>query len=154
MKIYLAAPYHRKDEIKKYAISLRGFNIEVTSTWLDEPHSPTTEMRELSHEQHQKYAIKDVDDVVIADGLVIFTDPTQSIVRQGRTAEMGMAIAINRMVRPMPIFVVGNLYENIFHHMTDVQHFEDWDTTKKAVLNFARQFDKKLIVEQAGYTIS
>ena len=130
MRVYLAAPYQQKDEIRAYAEELRAGGVEVTSTWLDEPHKPTTQMHELTHEEHQGYALRDVRDVADADLLVLFTDPSKSIVRQGRTAELGMAIALG-LTRYYPILVVGLEYENIFHHLEIVRHFKSWTEVKE-----------------------
>lgn len=145
MKIYLAAPFRAKDQMSVCAAQLRAVGIEVTSRWLEETHHPATQLNELPLAEHRSNAIKDVEDVLAADALVLFTDPTKSLVRQGRTAEFGMAIAINKGVRPMPVFVVGEEYENIFHYLDHVQHFLDWETTKQAVLKFASQFNSKRI---------
>ena len=67
MKIYLAAPYVQKPYIEQCAAELRAGGVIVTSSWLAEPHKPTTQMDELTHEQHQQYAIQDIKDVQAAD---------------------------------------------------------------------------------------
>ena len=132
MRVYLAAPYSRKTEINQYAAELRAGGIEVTSSWLDEPHKPTTQMHELTHEEHQQYANQDVKDVQAADILVFFTDPTGSIVRGGRHVEFGIALE-----RRMPIFVIGNQRENIFHHMPGVMHFDSWEKVRDLLIAMA-----------------
>ena len=129
MKIYLAAPYSRKDEINKYAAELRAGRIEVTSSWLDEPHKPTTQMHELTHEEHQQYAVQDVKDVQAANILVFFTDPTKAIIRAGRHVEFGIAVQ-----RGIPIYVVGEERENIFHHLPKVVHFKQWDKLRDLLI--------------------
>ena len=140
MKIYLAAPYSRKDEINKYAAELRAGGVEVTSTWLNEPHKPTTQMHELTHEEHQSYAVQDVKDVAAADILVLWTDPTRAIVRQGRTAELGMVIGLNVIrKKTVPIFVVGLEDENIFHHCPEVSHFASWGVVRDLLLELSAQ---------------
>lgn len=136
MKVYLAAPYRSKDQINVYAAELRKGGITVTSTWLDEPHKPATQMAELTHEEHQKYAIQDIKDVASADVLVLWTDPTRTIIRQGRTAELGMVLGLN-VVRnkKVPVFVVGLEDENIFHHAPEVSHFESWAQVRDMLLS-------------------
>src|SRR5882672_7222295 len=94
MKVYIAAPYRMKNEIKARAMGLRDCGIEVTSSWLNEPHKPNTQMGDLTHEEHQKYALQDVQDVVAADILVLLTDPTKTIVRAGRHVEFGIAVGL------------------------------------------------------------
>lgn len=134
MKVYLAAPYVHKEQIKVYAARLRELGIDVTSSWLEEPHSPTTQVNELSHEENQRYAQQDIFDVLCADLLVFFTDPTKSIVRGGRHVEFGVAVGLNEATSaPMPIFVVGADYENIFHHLPYVRHFDHWELALDAI---------------------
>ena len=134
MRVYLAAPYVMKDEIKARAEGLRLYGIETTSSWLDEPHKPTTQMGELTHEQHQVYALADVRDVVAADLLIFQTDETKSIIRAGRHVEFGIALALG-LTRYYPILVVGETRENIFHHMPQVRHFPDWESVQNELVD-------------------
>lgn len=138
LKVYLAAPYGMKDEMLCRANELRAAGVIITSSWLNEPHAPTTQMHELTHEEHQVYAIQDVKDVVTADVLVFQTDPTKTIVRAGRHVEFGIAIAIGWLKRPMPIFVVGEDYENIFHHLPQVTHFASWELLRDFLIHLAK----------------
>lgn len=142
MKIYIAAPYTRKAEMTVYAETLRARGIEVTSSWLDEPHEPTIQMPDLPHENHLQYALNDIQDILDADAMIFFTDPTKTIVRAGRHVEFGMVLFWNALCPdlPMPIFVVGLEFENIFHHCPNVRHYEDWDLTLDAVCRFAVEF--------------
>jgi nucleoside 2-deoxyribosyltransferase len=137
LKVYLAAPYVRKDEILDHAIELRASGITVTSSWLDEPHKPTTQMHELTHEEHQAYALADISDVVSADVFVFFTDPSKTIVRAGRHVEFGIALGLG-LTRSMPIFVVGQERENIFHHCPQVYHFDSWFQVKGQLVDLAQ----------------
>lgn len=133
MKVYLAAPYSAKDLIKGYANELRASGVEVTSSWLDEPHKPNTQMHDLTHEEHQGYAVRDVQDVQVADILVLFTDSTKTIIRAGRHVEFGIAVQ-----RKIPIYVVGDLYENIFHHLPGVTHFKSWTILSQMLITNCR----------------
>jgi nucleoside 2-deoxyribosyltransferase len=128
LSIYLAAPYGRKHDMQKYAEELKEIGIVCTSSWLAEPHSPAIEMHELSHEEHQTYAQNDVLDVMAADAMVFFTDPTKTITRAGRHVEFGIAIA-----RCMVVYVIGEP-ENIFHHLANVYHFATWEEVKHQLL--------------------
>ena len=129
MKVYLAGPYQHKDKIKAYATELRSGGVTVTSSWLEEPHKPTTQMHELTHEEHQAYAIQDIKDVRAAKVLVFFIDPTKIIVRAGRHVEFGIALE-----RRMPIFVIGTDRENIFHHAPGVMHFDSWEKVRDLLI--------------------
>lgn len=137
LKVYLAAPFRRKDEIKDYATELRALGITVTSSWLEEPYKPTIEVHEIPADQNRRYAMQDVNDVVAAHILVLFTDPTKTIFRAGRHVEFGIALGIGRS-RPFPIFVVGEEYENIFHHMPQVYHFTTWEEARTRLVELAR----------------
>ena len=139
MKVYLAAPYSMKDIIVERAKELRNLGISVTSTWIDEPHKPTTQMHELTHEEHQTYALNDVGDVEAANVFVFHTDETGKIVRAGRHVEFGMAVILGRL-RYMPIVVVGNQYENIFHHLPNVFHYPTWAEAKAALVALNCEF--------------
>lgn len=134
LRVYLAAPYQWKDVIISRAEQLRSLGITVTSSWLEEPCKPTIQLGDLPHAQHQDYAIRDVADVAQSDILVFQDDPT--IVRTGRTVEMGIAIGIG-LARPYPIFVVGEHRANIFHHLPQVSHFKTWGDVVEALRNLA-----------------
>jgi hypothetical protein len=129
MKVYIAAPYSKKDQMNVYAAELLAGGVEVTSSWLKEIHPPTIEMPDLTHEDHQKYAIQDIKDVRAAKVMVFFTDPTKQIVRAGRHVEFGIAIE-----RRMSIFVIGTERENIFHHAPGVMHFKSWEEVRDLLI--------------------
>ncbi len=133
MRVYLAAPYQMKEAINVRAAELRALGFEVTSQWLEETHKAGIQMHELTHEDHQYYALRDVADLADAGVFVLQPDATETIKRQGRTVEFGMAIGIG-LYRPYPIFVIGKGEDNIFHHMPQVTHYPDWDATKAALL--------------------
>lgn len=129
MKIYLAAPYQRKDFINLLATELRKLGLEVTSSWLNEPHSSNTQPQELTEEKRREYAIQDVIDIRRADIFVLFTDPSKTITRAGRHVEFGIALE-----RGMPIYVIGSERENLFHYYPGVMHFADWNAFLDRVL--------------------
>lgn len=132
MKIYLAAPYKSKELMSTYAAELRAGGITVTSSWLNEPHKPETQMGDLTHEQHRAYALQDIKDVQAADILVFFTDKTKTIVRGGRHVEFGVAVQ-----RRIPIYVIGD-FENIFHHLPRVIHFTKWAAVRNMLIALSR----------------
>jgi hypothetical protein len=141
MFVYIAAPYSMKDTIAQEAKELADNNICCTSTWVTEPHKPTVQMQDLAAEQHEFYALQDVRDVRRADILVFHTDPTKTIVRAGRHVEFGMFVGLceARGIRN-PLYVVGMEYENIFHYLPNVRHFETW----------AAALDALKIADQSG----
>jgi nucleoside 2-deoxyribosyltransferase len=129
MKVYLAGPYQNKEQIKTCAAEVREAGIIVTSSWLNEPHKPTVGPQDLTYEQNQKYAIQDIMDVRSAEIFVLFTEPTKTIFRAGRHVEFGVAVE-----RGMPIFVVGEEFENIFHYLPRVTHFPSWERLRDAMI--------------------
>jgi len=135
MRVYLAAPYGMKDVIKARALELERLGISVVSQWTDESHSANIQMHELTHEEHQAYAVRDVAECAQGDVFVLQPNMVGEIVRQGRTSELGIAIGIG-LYRPYPIFVVGDggNEANIFHHLPQVTHFPDWEATKAELL--------------------
>ena len=136
MKVYLAAPYQLQDLIIARAIELRALGIEVNSRWLEETHKSTTQIKEVLHSELQFYALQDVADISEAHVFVLQPDETETIKRQGRTVELGIAIGIG-LSRPLPIFIVGSGEENIFHHIPQVYHFPNWVSTKLRLLELA-----------------
>ena len=137
MKVYLAAPYQMKDIIKARSVELQALGITTTSSWVDEPEKPTIQVHEVSPELDRKYADRDVCDVRAADLLIFQGDPTKTIIRAGRHVEFGIAVE-----RQMPIFVVGEDHENIFHYIRRVKHFSDWDAVKLALQGFKIAFER------------
>ncbi len=132
LRVYLAAPYSQKEIMNQYAQELREAGITVTSRWLEEPHAPTIQLQELQPADHQRYAEQDVEDVSQSDIVVFFTDATKAIVRAGRHVEFGIAVGLG-LTRAFPIFVVGH-YENIFHYLPQVYHYETWGAVKDRLL--------------------
>jgi nucleoside 2-deoxyribosyltransferase len=130
LKVYLAAPYSMKDVIKARAEELRAAGVEVTSSWLDEPHAPNTQMHEVTPAEHRQYALQDVKDVAAANVVVFHTDPTKTLIRAGRHVEFGIAVGLG-LSRALPIFVVGDERENIFHYLPQVTHFYSWESVKE-----------------------
>jgi len=122
LKVYLASPYVQKETTTAHAADLEKIGIEVTSTWLKETHPPSVQMADVTPEQHLQYAEADVGDIERADVLIFHNDPTKTVIRAGRHVEFGIAVA-----RRMPIFVVGEEHENVFHHLKLVKHFKTWE---------------------------
>ena len=123
MKVYVAGPYQQKEAIGWRAAELRAVGIEVTSRWLEEPHSPTTQCGDLPDATFRMYANYDLEDIDAADAFLLFAVPPNAapIPRAGRHVEFGYALA-----RRKKIFVVGDVKENIFHYLPQVKHFENF----------------------------
>lgn len=131
MKIYLAGPYQHKDKIINYANAARAVGIEITSSWLEEPHDSKIELKDLTEEQHATYALRDLRDIDVADALVLFAVPPTDtpIPRAGRHVEFGYALA-----QGLEIVVVGGK-ENIFHYLPWVKHVATWPDALELFIN-------------------
>ena len=123
MKLYLAAHYARRDELKEYARAFESAGHQVTSRWL------TSEQVDAIHETTTSIPIEargaaqeDYDDLAQADVLVSFTDPPRkgATTRGGRHVEFGLAMAWNKT-----LILIGPR-ENIFHCLPQVKHFWEW----------------------------
>jgi nucleoside 2-deoxyribosyltransferase len=119
MKAYIAARYSQKNEMKQVADILHEkLGMEITSSWLQEPHIATITMDELPIEEILSYAERDMQDIDNADIVILFSiDPLIASVRGGRHVETGYALA-----KQKPIYVVGPK-ENIFHELSCFKHF-------------------------------
>ena len=105
------------------AEELSALGIEVTSTWLDEPYPPNTQLLDVPHDLNIKYAQADVRDIAEADTFVFFSVPsTRATLRGGRHVEFGMALALGKNI------VIVGPKENIFHHLPTKRlvHVGDW----------------------------
>ena len=134
MKVYLAAAWHRKKEMKALSLELNMHNIQVNSRWLDE----NTEGKVVDKDYLKNNALNDLDDVRTCDVLVRFTDeefinPTaidgeycpdteyvpKKLLSGARLVEMGYALAFGKKV-----IVVGG-HQPIFDYLPQVLHVKD-----------------------------
>jgi len=128
LRVYLAARYSLKEQLKVYATELRAEGIEVTSRWLEEKYSPNTQMGEVPYNELVMFARTDLQDVEDADVLVFFAeDPENQPRRGGRHVEFGYALAENKT-----ILVVGPI-ENIFHNLPEITHFDNFEQVKNTL---------------------
>jgi hypothetical protein len=132
-KVYLAAAFHRKEEMKELSLLIKELGVEVTSRWLDEeeaPHGPIKLKRFL-----RNTAQMDADDVKAADTLVRFSDdlskptvPSQWCTGS-RLEECGMAHAWHK-----DIIVVGG-QQSLFDKFPQRIHLKD----KHALLSYIKK---------------
>lgn len=121
-KVYLAGSYTRKEEIRAYAEELQRMGVEVTARWFREPHAANVTLPEVPLDKSVQYAQNDIDDINACDTIISFTeDPVTGTPRGGRHVEFGYALAKGKQ-----LICVGP-WENIFHYLPQVTHFESWD---------------------------
>ena len=113
--VYLAARIRRRDELEDYRAQLEAAGIACTATWLTMP--PPSQW---SDETWAHLAELDRDDVLRAEGLVLFTEPGELDGGSGRHVEFGMALALGKRV-----IVVGR-HENLFQRLPEVTVVPDW----------------------------
>jgi nucleoside 2-deoxyribosyltransferase len=135
MRVYLAARYSRKLELRKYREELRARGIEVTSHWLDEEDSPesqlTPERNTQTYEHRCRIARRDMLDIASADVLVNFCEEaTTPIVRGGHIWESGFAYALQLYSNGQYKVVHVGPRQNIFAYLPDVHHCADWEEAK------------------------
>ena len=111
-KIYLAAQFARREELRAYAALLRGAGFETTSTWLDTTNLINGKMSNNSDDDNARRAVQDIVDVERADGVLFFSeDPLVGIPRGARHVEFGYALAQGK-----ELAIIGGR-ENVFHWM-------------------------------------
>src|SRR6266567_4784608 len=116
MKIYLAARYSRLPEMQTYRDQLEGAGHKVTSRWVNGDHQvkDTT----MSPAEACRFAQEDWEDLLVADMVISFTEPSRSgHSRGGRHVEHGIALALRKRV-----VVVGHR-ENVFHCLPEVAFY-------------------------------
>lgn len=131
MKVYLAAAFSRRAELRGYRDELRRAGIEVTSRWLDESEEPEPDDDDFADDVRSfaEYAEMDLEDVQDADVIVCFTEePGGGPARGGRHVELGYALGIG-----LDAIVVG-YRENIFHCLRDVHFDPDWEAARTRLL--------------------
>ena len=105
MKVYLAAPWVRKDDAKAARAQLQAAGIDVTSHWLEHEGSATDSTGSTSPIAYiQEQAVQDIKDVRRADYLVVLNLERS----EGKAVETGVAIA-----NGIPVISVGKR-SNIF----------------------------------------
>lgn len=120
MKIYLAARFGRRSELRRYADVLQRLGHEVTARWVFGAHE--NESGQYAPSMLERFALEDWADVMTSDALIAFTEgpdaPGGS--RGGRHVELGAALAVGKRV------VVVGPRENIFMRLPVVEHFPTW----------------------------
>lgn len=124
MRIYLAAAFKRKSEVKNIAIALESIGVEVTSRWLDEKPCPDSEPAKSRF--FRETALMDLADIRSADAIVRFTDyevtntinqaVDRTLATGARHFECGYALSQGKAV-----IVVGGP-QNVFDYLPNVTH--------------------------------
>lgn len=128
MRIYMAARYSRRDELREKKEVLEKLGLNVTSRWLEETNPLDTQMGDDTTEFYIETANIDLIDIDLAEAVLFFSeDPLVGIPRGGRHVEFGYALGTKK-----PIYVVGPR-ENVFHYIDRVYHFDTFEDFIEAV---------------------
>ena len=123
MRVYLAARYRRREELRRRAGELAALGHEITSRWIRGGHSASGD---LDDPLWAEYARDDFEDVAAADAVVCFLEPNGGG-SGGRHAEFGMALAWGKRV-----IVVGEP-EHLFHTLPSVEPYPTWSEALDAL---------------------
>jgi hypothetical protein len=142
MRIYLAAAFSRKEEIRKIAEELVALGINVQARWLYEPECPAKPAETDRFVFMCERAEIDEEDVLAADVLVRFSDdlntPSEMVEARlatgARMVEMGMA-----RVNGAKLIVVGG-HQCVFDYWREVTHINDVTELKTYLLAFKAAF--------------
>ena len=138
MKVYLAAQYARRDELRQYRLALTSLGVTVTSRWLDERNPLNTNMGDDTTEFYIETANIDIEDIEKADAVIFFSeDPLVGVKRGGRHVEFGFSLAKGK-----PVYVIGPR-ENVFHYLDRVYHF---DTFNEFIATFKKYADVSEVI--------
>jgi nucleoside 2-deoxyribosyltransferase len=128
VKVYMAARFDLKNEIAEKSQELENLGIKVTSTWPYEAVGAEENYMAVPQEYLEKYARVDIDQIMNADALILFTqDPLIPFCRGGRMHEAGFAQGLGKTL------IVCGPKENIFHWLPEVTQFDTWEQLKAAL---------------------
>ncbi|KKK68988.1 hypothetical protein LCGC14_2938560 [marine sediment metagenome] len=116
MKVYLAARFERRHEIRPVRDDLWKMGHEVVSTWFDE----VARREDMPIDTfYKKLALKDIAQIESADLFILDTEiPSE---RGGKEVEYGYAIG---QFQRIMVWIVGPA-RNVFHQLAD-RRFNTW----------------------------
>ena len=123
MKIYLAAAYQRKLEMRGVRSVLQAMGHEITATWIDDENDSdgmSWGQLQLPEDVVRGSAAAQLDlaDILRSNMMISFTDA--QLARGGRHVEFGVAYAWKKRM------VVCGPREHVFHALPFVDHYPDW----------------------------
>ena len=118
MKVYLAAQYPRRNEMRQVAKLIQANNIDVTSRWLLETDALDSTLHQDNVIKNLGLGLQDRSDIDAADTLVLFAeDPSIGFKRGTRHVEFGYAMGKGKRL----IVISGP--ENVFQYFPEVVHY-------------------------------
>jgi nucleoside 2-deoxyribosyltransferase len=124
MRLYFAARFSRRDEMREYRKVLEDLGHEVTSRWINED-----ERQDLKNKSRQEVseivAVEDLEDLAKSDVVLNFTGNGKSTKTKapkgGRHWEGGVGFALNK-----PSIVIGEP-EHAFHWLPNVDRYASFE---------------------------
>jgi nucleoside 2-deoxyribosyltransferase len=139
MRLYLAAQFSRRDELRNYGDELQKIGIDITSGWVYEPSSGEAMGDNAAHTR--QIADRDIRDIDRCNWLLLFTNgPETRIVRGAHHFEAGYAYG-----RGIRVITVGPR-DNVFHYLPCIRNFPTWEDAFE-YLKRERAFEEA----EAGY---
>ena len=122
MKIYIAARFSKRDKAHDLAKWLQERGHTITSRWVmpDSDHiKPVGKSEQAADAERQRFAKEDYEDVLECEWMISLMEEPRNDGRGGRHVEFGMAVALKKKLT-----IIGPR-ETVFHHLPEVEHFED-----------------------------
>ncbi len=135
MKVYLAAKFGEKNEMRDWARMIEDAGHQVVSSWLDEKHDSDAE---ASEEVMIAAAKQNMLDVLEADVLVTKSQAQGTAhTGGGRHFEFGFAVA-----EGIDVIVVGPKGEHVFHYLEGIHHVNNLDGLFPVLARMQSGFDQ------------
>lgn len=129
-RVYLAASYARKHEMRRYRDELTSIGCFITSRWIDNADKyansdVSTDFMQSEPDLCFRYADADLEDINSSNLFVMFTGDKQS--SGGRHTEFGIAmLMLGRTEYLRGICIVGPR-ENVFQCSPAVWQYDSWE---------------------------
>ncbi len=148
MRVYIASMFSDKDRVKERAHDLAVMGIACTSRWAEEKVPHNVKMSDCKDEYLRETAAVDIDDIIVADKLVLTVPESQLLLdasiaaaaRGGRHFEAGFiyGLIVAQVMdggRPTRELIILGKPENVFHMLDGIgaaaryptiKHYDTW----------------------------
>lgn len=131
MRIYLAARFDRRDEMRGVRTVLEGFGHAVVSRWINEadgqPDSATPQALAGNPDAFAEFAQRDLEDLRAADAVIVFT-ALEGGGFGGHHTEFGVALGDDDKQ-----LIICGPRTNVFHTLPKVEWFPNWSRLAMAM---------------------
>lgn len=123
MKIYMASRFSNRHILQGWQDDLIAMGHEIVSRWSlrgSDHQIPVGLSRQASDDERNRFAVEDIEDIDRCDCMISLMLEPRNNSRGGRHVEFGYALAKNKR-----LIIIGPR-ETVFHHLTEVEHFDSW----------------------------